>query len=286
TNILLQDATNDPIKRAEVIREVVQGIALIPDEVTVSVFIGQRSRLLDIEERALLTELNKIRIDNSKAKERKANAAAPPMGAADGPPPDLFLTDTEREQAGPVPASDLGISSEVRQEREIVRILLNYGRELVTWEGDGDIPVAPYLLGSIDDVDFVDPPSVTIIEEFRKQAENFEVPEARFFLSHTNKEVADLAIDCIATQYEISPNWNDDKRKIYVSTEIEHLKDLVMQAIYRIKKRKCATEIMKIREEMKNAQSPEDMEVLLFKYQKLKEAEKILGQFLGNTIIK
>ena len=285
THILLKDAENDPIKRAEVIRDVVQSIALIPDEIKVSVFIRQCSTLLDIEERALLSELNKIRIEKSKAKSKKSSAEN--FANNNEPPADLFLTEEEKgaiSEASPSP--DIGPAGEIIQEREIVRILLNYGREPVTWEDNGDIPVAPYLLGSIDDVIFVDPPSVAIVEEFRKQAENFEVPEARFFLSHPNKEVADLAIDCIATQYEISPNWNDDKRKIYVSTEIEHLKDLVMQAIYRIKKRKCAAEIIKIREEMKNAQSPEDMEVLLFKYQKLKEAEKILGQFLGNTIIK
>src|SRR5690606_24486748 len=118
--------------------------------------------------------------------------------------------------------------------------------DLVTWEGDGSIPIAPYLLESIKDVDFEDKPSLTIVEEFKRQSEHFEVPEAKFFLSHADNEVAELAVDCMATQYEISPNWNDDKRKIYVSEESEHLKELVLQAIYRIKKRKCAVEMKKI----------------------------------------
>ncbi len=285
THILLQDAQNDPIKRAEVIRDVVESIALIPDEIKVSVFIRQCSTLLDIEERALLTELNKIRIARSKENDRKKNLQNRQGG--DTPPADFLLAEPEERQHLDLPPSQAtGLTSEIRQEREIVRILLNYGRELVTWEGEDDIPIAPYLLESINDVDFVDKPSLKIVEEFKNQAKNFEVPEAKFFLSHPDKEVAELAIDCVATQYEISPNWNDDKRKIYVSQEIEHLKELVLQAIYRIKKRKCAVEIVKIREEMKKPQSSEDMEVLLFKYQKLKEAEKTLGQFLGNIVIR
>ena len=284
THILLKDAEGDPIKRAEVIRDVVQSIALIPDEIKVSVFIRQCSTLLDIEERVLLSELNKIRIEKNKARDKKNSAE--PFAGGDQPPADLFLTEDERESGPNAALSVFGPTSEIMQEREIIRILLNYGREMVTWENNGDIPVAPYLLESISDVVFVDPPSIAIIEEFKKQAENFEVPEGRFFLSHNDKEVVNLAVDCMATQYEISPNWNDDKRKIYVSQEIEHLKDLVLQAIYRIKKRKCTAEIIKIREEMKNPQSPEDMDILLFKYQKLKEAEKILGQFLGNIIIR
>lgn len=286
TNILLRDAGTDPIKRADVIRDVVESIALIPDEIKVSLFIRQCSVLLDIEERALLTELNKIRIAKSRAKDRKTTSTSPSMPPGDGPPADLFLTEDERAQAAPQGVAPVGISPEVLQEREIIRILLNYGQELVTWEGEEQVPVAPYLLASIDDVNFVDEACKIIVDEFKKQAEEFQVPDAKFFLSHSHKAVADLAVDSIAIQYEISPKWNDDKRKIYVTEEIEHLKTLVMEGIYRIKKKKCEVEIAKIREELRQPQSPEDMEVLLFKYQKLKEAEKVLGTFLGNTVVR
>lgn len=286
TNILLQDAGKDPIKRADVIRDVVESIALIPDEIKVSLFIRQCSVLLDIEERALLTELNKIRINKAKAKDRKVASSPSPMIGADVPPADLFLTDDERAHSGPPTTPQLGITPEVLQEREIIRILLNYGQQPVTWEGQEHVPIAPYLLASIDDVNFVDEACKTIVDEFKRQADQFQVPDAKFFLSHPKKEVAELAVDSVAVQYEISPNWNDDKRKIYVTEEIEHLKTLVLEGIYRIKKKKCEVEIGKIREEMRQPQSPEDMEILLSKYQKLKEAEKVLGEFLGNTIVR
>lgn len=292
TNILLKDAKDDPIKRAEVIREVVESIALIPDEIKVSVFIRQCSSLLDIEERILLTELNKIRLNKAKSQDKKTSQNRFPITPQDEypgdiPPPDYFLTEQEKAEAGisTNPVHQIN-TAELLQEREIVRILLNYGRELVTWDGDGDIPVAPYLLGSLDDIEFEDSSCAKIIAEFRKQAENFEVPEAKFFISSEDKDVSTLAVDCIASKYEISPNWNDDKRKIYVTQEIEHLQELVIQAIYRIKKRKFSREMHKVQEELKNNLSPEDMEIVLHKYQKLKEAEKLLGQLLGNIVIK
>lgn len=293
TNILLKDTGNDPIKKAEVIRDVVESIALIPDEIKVSVFIRQCSSLLDIEERILLSELNKIRINKARSEEKKQsqkNSSAGSMSVGpegDMPPPDFFMTEQERDEAGFSPTNVVKqITPEILQEREVIRILLNYGQELVTWEGDGDVPVAPYLLGSIDDIEFEDKPSALIVAEFKKQAENFEVPDAKFFLSHKDAEVSNLAVDSIAARYEISPNWNDDKRKIYVTREIEHLKDLIIQAIYRIKKRKFESEMFKIREELKKPLSAEDMEIALSKYQKLKEAEQTLGQLLGNTIVK
>lgn len=294
TNILLRDTGGDPVKRAEVIREVVQSISLIPDEIKVSVFIQQCSHLLDIEERVLLTELNKMRLQKAKEQDRKDNFssrsnAQVPTGMPEGmPPPDFFLTDEERIDAGGATSveSPVVITAEILQEREVVRILLNYGAELATWEGDGDIPVAPLMLSALDDIDFEDRPSALIVEVFKKKAEDYEIPEAKFFFSHEDKEIQDLAITSVSSPYELSPNWNDDKRKIYVSEEKEHLKELTIQAIYRIKKRKIEREILKIREELKIEEEANNLEILLAKYQKLKEAEKLLGVYLGNTVVK
>ena len=72
TDILLKEAGNDPIKKAEVIREMVESIAKIPDSIKASVFIKECSHLLQIDERALLSELNKMRL----AKAKKDSAAA------------------------------------------------------------------------------------------------------------------------------------------------------------------------------------------------------------------
>ncbi|MGV6945631.1 DNA primase [Sphingobacterium kyonggiense] len=287
TNILLKDTNGDPIKRAEVIREVVQSIALIPDEIKVSVYIKQCSGLLDIEERVLLTELNKIRLDKAKAKDRKeaTQSAAATAPALDEFIPAEMLAAMQAEGIA-FPEAPKQISSEILMERELVRVLLNYGRELVTWEGDGDIPVAPFLLASLEDVDLVDSACKLIVDEFKKQALDYQVPEAKFFFSNSNSEVATLAVDSLASKYDISPNWNDDKRKIFVPEEKDQLKDLVNQLIFRMKKNKIEQQMAGIREEMKNITDADELAILLSKYQKLKEGEKLLAGFLGNTIVK
>jgi len=293
TNILLKDTGGDPIKRAEVIREVVQSIALIPDEIKVSVYLKQCSTLLDIEERVLLSELNKIRIDKAKSKNRKeANQAANQAAAASAPDLDEFipaemLAAMQAEGISlPVVSKPKVISSELLMEREFVRVLLNYGRELVTWEGNGDVPVAPFLLASLSDVELVDPTCKLIVEEFKKQAEKFQVPEAKFFFAHENEEVAALVVDSLANKYDISPNWNDDKRKIFVPEEKDQLKDLVNQLIFRLKKNKIEQQMHQIREELKTLQDADEISMLLTKYQMLKEGEKLLGSLLGNTVVK
>ena len=286
TKILLRDANNDPIKRASVIREVVNSIALIPDEIKVSVYLQQCSSLLDIEERVLLSELNKIRIDKAKSRKESAAPVNQPLlqGQDDFIPEELLaMMQAEGIPIGPPPTI---ITSEIRMERELVRVLLNYGNEMVTWEGNNEFPVAPYLLSSINDIEIVDPLCKIIVDEYITQAERFQVPEAKSFFAHENSELVSLVVDSLANKYEISENWNDDKRKIYVPKEHEQLKTLVNQLIYRIKKNKIEQEMLKIREELKTNSSEEDVQILLAKYQKLKEGEKLLGALLGNTIVK
>src|SRR5690606_1655921 len=289
TNILLKDTNGDPIKRADVIREVVESIALIPDEIKVSVVIQQCSGLLDIDERILLTELNKLRLKKIKAHDRKEQQASKNLNDPtpyELPPADLFLLDEERTNLQPSSEVPAVITADVLQEREIVRILLNYGGDLAEWEGQGDVPIAPFLLNALDDINFEDRASAFIVDIFKQKVEHFEIPDIKYFFSHEDPEVQDLAITCVTTPYELSPNWNDEKRKIYVRGEREHLKELTMQAIYRIKKRKIEKEMIKIREDLKVISGEDDIEILLAKYQKLKDAEKLLGVYLGNIIVK
>ena len=61
TNLLMNDVKNDPIKKAGLIKEIVESIALIPEAIYRSVYVKECSRIMDVEEHILLSELNKIR---------------------------------------------------------------------------------------------------------------------------------------------------------------------------------------------------------------------------------
>ncbi|MEO0404040.1 MAG: DNA primase, partial [Bacteroidota bacterium] len=60
TDILLEDAQGDPIKRAQLIRDIVESIAKIPDGIQRSVYIQECAARMDVEERVLNIELNKL----------------------------------------------------------------------------------------------------------------------------------------------------------------------------------------------------------------------------------
>ncbi|SKB83009.1 DNA primase [Parapedobacter luteus] len=274
TQVLLRDAGGDPVKRAAVIHDVVESIALIPDAIKASVFVRECSALLDIEERILIAELNKIRVGQARKADRKPEPLPTPAGAPKAVP----------DAANG--AAEESLSSDILQEREIVRILLHYGNQPATWETDSDIPIAPLLLSGLSDLSFDDPACLAIINTYKDYIAHNELPEERVFVGHADRRIADLAIDLLATKYNLSPNWNDEKRKIYVTHESERLEDLVYSAIYRIKKRKVEQQIHRIREELKTETDAANIEVMLANYQKLKDVSKLIADKLGTIVIK
>lgn len=279
TKVLLKDAGHDPIKRAGVIREVVQSIALIPDQIKASVFIQECSRLLEIEERVLLHELNKIRLEQNRKKAAKTSAAAPqgPQAQASAP-------------AGPAQApsepKEPEIAPIILQEQEFVRVLLNYGHELARWEETPELPIAPLLLNSVEDIPFQDPTCSKIVALYRSFVNKERLPEQRVFVSHADPDIARLAVSMLSPKYEISPNWGDDKRNIYVPKEEENLQELVYTSVYRIKKRWIELQMDQVREEIKQEKNEENTLILLQKYQTMKDALKMISDRLGTIILK
>src|SRR5690606_10491842 len=147
TQILLQDAAGDPVKRAGVIRDIVESIALIPDQIKASVFIRDCSVKLDIEERVLISELNKMRIQQSKRNQSQQKEV--PSNLI--PEPEV----AERAHAGEAEVSE--INSNDLQEQEMVRLLLHYGEMPASWLEQKNYPIAVFMLSSLRDVEFTNP---------------------------------------------------------------------------------------------------------------------------------
>ncbi len=268
TTILLKDAANDPIKRAGVIREVVETIAKIPDSIKASVFIRECSSLMQIEERVLLSELNKMRLNKSK----KESAAPPRDPQFDAPvplpPPDEF------SEKGDDP-----------QEKEIVRLLLLYGHELVHWDGITDTYIAPYMIANLGDVTFEHPESKRIVDEYRERMERGELPNEQDFIKHPDRAISELSISLVSSPYHLSENWYA-KRKIYVRNEKENLRATVLGGIFHLKKRKVEKILTDIRKEIQEETDHDNQAILMQRYLRVKEVEKGISTFLGSVIIK
>ncbi|RXF67613.1 DNA primase [Arcticibacter tournemirensis] len=267
TSILLKEAGSDPIKKAGVIHDVVESIAKIPDGIKASVFIRECSSLLQMEERILIAELNKLRLGKSKKDPR--HEAPEPL-----PPPDEMYP----EIAGTKDSDEV-------QEKEIVRLLLNYGHELVHWDGITDTYIAPYVISNLADVTFDDPACKAVINEYSRRMELGELPTIQDFIKSADEKITELAISVVSSPYVLSENWFA-KRKIYVKNETENMRATILGGIFHLKKRKVDRILRSIRDEIQQETNEDNQAILMQRYMRVKEVEKGISSFLGSVIVK
>ncbi|MDB5013155.1 MAG: primase [Daejeonella sp.] len=273
TSILLKDAGDDPLKKAGVIREVVESIAKIPDSIKASVFLRECSSLLQIEERILIVELNKMRL--GKAKKDSYKPQSP-----DEPPADFFSDDPSQQES----TSSFSAFDEP-QEKEIIRLLLNYGHEVVNWDGITDTYIAPYLISNLSDVTFNDPDCAHIINEYKSKLEAGDLPTEDEFTKNSDNRIANFAISLVTSPYHLSENWAVE-RKIYVKREHENLRATIHGGIFHLKKHKVEQILKDLLQQLQSEKDAVKQESLQKKYIQVKEVEKGIATYLGSVIVK
>ncbi len=267
TDILLKDAGNDPIKRSEVIREIVESIAKIPDSIKASVFIKECSHILQIDERSLISELNKMRLAKAKKDSQQPTRIAEPVEEPIFDEPQEKQTETDS------------------QEKEIVRLLLLYGNKMIDWDGIANTYIGPFMIAELSDVEFDHPASKTFIDIYSKEVENGVLPEEQHFIHHPDKDIVDLTVTLLATKYTLSENWYE-MHKILVPDEQANMKATILGAIFHLKKQKVGKILENLRKELQNTPGEEDQEILLNQYMRMKKVEKHISDYLGSVILK
>ncbi|MDB5062180.1 MAG: primase [Mucilaginibacter sp.] len=272
TSILLKEAGNDPIRKSEVIREIVESIAKIPDSIKASVFIKECSYILQIDERALLTELNKMRQAKAKKDHQQQQQTPRQQQMPDEP---HFFDEPIVEVA----------KDESSQEKEIIRLLLLYGNKMIDWDGIANTYIGPFMIAELSDVEFEDTTCKQFMEIYRQEVENGVLPEEQHFIHHRDKGIVDLVVNLIATKYTLSENWYE-MHKIMVPDEQANMKATILGAIFHLKKQKVGKILEGLRKELQTTPAEADQEILLNQYMHMKKVEKTISDYLGSVILK
>jgi len=276
-NVLLADAGNDPIKRAGIIRDIVESIAKIPDNIKASVFIRECSSLLAIEERVLLSELNTMRA--AKLKKATTQQARSQPQHPDMPPDNLFADDA------PSVATAANDANDDIQEYEIVRLLLAFGHELVSWDKIDNMYIGSFIIQNLNDVTFENKLCKKIIDHYRIEIENGQLPTANQFIKSEDMAISDLSITLSTSPYSLSENWYN-KHNIYVRDETVNLKATILGGLYHLKKKKVDRILLDLLQEIKAEKDETNQEILMQRYAFIKNVEKEISRFLGSVIVK
>jgi len=274
--VLLDGHKDDPIKRAEAIRRIVESLSLIGDQITRSIYVQRCSKKLEIPEKALLSELNKYLRKRSL---KKADV-------------DTAVIENERQhiadQEGTLPLEDVSV-----WEREIARILINYGTneiEIDVSNNDGEsekveVQVAEYIIHDLtqDEIQFESPTYQAIIEIYKSHfSQNGSFPNSDYLVR--NPELSESIAAMITTPYELSENWAD-RHRIYTDTEETDLLRTVSDPLMRLKLNKVKTMMREVENAIKQTEDEDELHLHLQEKIKLDQMKVTLSEFFGSTII-
>lgn len=267
TSLYAEESARDPLKRAESIKEIVSSIAKIPDGIKRAVYIKESSKLLSMDESVLVAELNKLLIKERRKDDKKKIEEATGEKLLD----ELI----EETQVKSIDESEL-----IKiQERESIRLLINYGFN----EIEEEFKLYNYLLNELEDVEFVTPVYREIFELFKSKLSSGEVIDSNYLISNGSDTVKTEVIDLVTERREVSPNWND-KYQIYIPEEKDLLENIVYTNVARLKFRVIQKLITENLLKMKEQSDPQEQDKLFIIHDRLKRSEMELAKVLGIVV--
>ncbi|WP_339924656.1 DNA primase [uncultured Cyclobacterium sp.] len=266
-DLFAKDAADDPIKKAEAIRQVVLSISKVPDPIIRSVYAKESARLLGMEEDILLTELNRQLLKNQqKTKPSKFQKEA------DSSPIEAFLPGSPEEENIKIQPRSF------KEERELIRILINYGFEMVSEE----MHVCEYLLEEIKELKFSTPIYQELLDHYKNALRQGLLPKFDYFLKIQNTKIKQEVIDMIAPTREVSKNW-ETKHQIFSKRESDDLSETTYKASLKLKSAYLKRMRDELEEKIKLAKEGE-IDALLTMHMELTQLKSQIDRELGNVV--
>ena len=297
TKILLDEAKGDPIKKAELIKDIVSTIALVPELIERNIYVKECASLLDIPEQTLATEL--ARAISARRKKQFDKQAEEQQQAA---------TTIETTAVEPQQGNDIAKVEELKKtllmpelqddatdvhERKLISLLLNYGDTMIKKtflndQGEEEVEenyVAAYIVADLmnDNLSFVNPLYHEIYEIYKTKLLEGEIINSNYFFALNREDIGTLVATLLVVNYTVSDNWKD-RFRIYVPSWEDNLEKDVNQSLLRFKQQKLDGRIKDIMEQLKQPLSDDDTMMLLYDLNNLKKLRVMVARELNQII--
>ena len=220
--ILLNDAGNDPIKKAESIRDIVKSVAFVQNALKREVYLKEVSNKFGLSEQSLFNELQ-IQTNVTQQQESKPKFEEKKVA------PKLEIVQEGTFSVNPL----------VLQEEKLVDLMLKYGDFVLDRKdsegNDYKITVIEEILNHLeeDECEIQLDIHKTIISEIKEGILQNEIRSGNFFFNMMDEEISGKLANALIENYHTS-NWN--KFNIYFSSEEEVVPKLVSDIILRHKR--------------------------------------------------
>jgi len=257
TNILSKDTNEDPAKRVEMIKDIASSIAQIPDDIGRSEYIKECSRMLRVKE-----------LDLAKEVSAQKNKRISPFPA-------------KSENSSNFEEKEIPTSKMDKEEKEIIRLLLNYGNKNMK-EEDQKISIASFIIQEleVDNISFENEQYQSILGEISAHVKEDGEINLNYFTLHQNPSISKLAIDLISKKHSLSQNWKS-RHRILTGSEEDKFRKAVESSIYALKLKHLDTKLGDIQLQLK--ENPDD-ERFTKAYAKYLQTRRQIAEKLGRTM--
>jgi DNA primase len=287
TSLLYKEVENDPIRRAELIKDIVESIAVIPDAINRSVYVKECSKIMDINEQILQVEINKLirkKTGKQAAKDSSSNKQYDQNSNPNEAPPDDFYLEVEEKIA------DVILDGE---EKELLRMMMLYGNVLVELEAEDtdskeiniQLTVCEFVIFELwrDQIQFINPMHQLVLDEFQHELEKGNIPTLQTFTHHQNPAISQIAVNVASFSETISPKW--EKLGVSIPLEIHAIKKGVEHQLFSLKEKRLSGIITSTKELLKTADPFENEDVYRFLIS-LENQKKRVNKILGRTVVR
>jgi DNA primase len=265
---LLDDKSkDDPIKKVNLINNIMLSTAIIPDGITREVYIDKCSKILEVGK----TELeNKVRelIHKTKAVKKVEKQTA--------------------KKVDQIQAVTRSKAKSEFQEKDIIRFMLQYGHYFLNFENaennseENKVYVVHYIISEFRNQNVFSNPNYSLIfNTFKEALSQGELLTEEYFTQHKDPEVSQVAVDIISNEHSISQKWKE--HGIYTETEEMQLKKAVDTAIYSLKIAKIVERIEAKNIELANGSN--DDEKLLIEINDMLKIKREISAKLGRIVL-
>lgn len=278
TDLLLTDAAGDPIKRAELITNIVKSISVIPDNVVRQMYIHECAVNLSINEELIVNEINKQHRDRIRKEQKNATNES-------------TTTTTETEQSKNIQL--LNADTELVEEKMLISLVIRYGNMFMDFnesalEGDVQIQkisVAEYIYNDLinDGLNLRNNLFQSILLEAVDHAKDENWVSLDYFMAHPNENISKLASDVGLDNFELSKF----QREQYIEDK-DRLDEIVPRILHDYKHSLIKEHLKQLLTELRNPilkDNPQKAEELMKQYMEMSQIERAFAKVLGDRVV-
>jgi len=276
TQLLLKETSGDPVKRAYILKDIVATLAKVGDPLIRSMYVKECSNLLDIDEKIIVSETNKIikkEIRDKAYKRQRENISDASMEVVD---------EVGKRSA---PSQSLLARSDEYQERAVTKVLMEKGH--LYFDEEEQLLVADFIIMNIMDTlsYFENKAYKRVIELTIKERERGNIPDQLFYSNNDDSEVRKMYVELVMNPYDYA-DWSSRGMELQTQkppekNQVEETKQAVMRLNYKKLNKIIKENNKKMSEQETNS---EEFIMLMRLHQKLLEEKKKMALQLSIVI--